>query len=256
MTKFGLFIKCPHPEIIECLGIEKSDFAVVDMEHTPVSQSNLYPLVLAADLHNLELIVRIPENNESYYKWCLDLGVRTIQIPHVQSVDNVLSAVKYSNFSPIGERGLCRFVRAAKYSSLDKDTYIKEANKSKKLIFQIEGEEGVKNIDSIIDSLPENSALFIGPYDLSQSLGIPGKIWDQAVLSKMKDIIAKCKKSNVEIGTFTDSEEGINIWSDLEVDFIEYSSDLNIFMHGVKSVRNIFNNALKNKMLKFGDNYQ
>lgn len=256
MTKFGLFIKCPHPEIIECLGIEKSDFAVVDMEHTPVSQSNLYPLVLAANLHNLELIVRIPENKESYYKWCLDLGVKTIQIPHVQSVDDVLSAVKYSNFSPIGERGLCRFVRAAKYSALDKDTYIQDANNSKKLIFQIEGEEGVKNIDTIIDALPQKSALFIGPYDLSQSLNVPGKIWDQAVVSKMQDIILKCKNRSIEIGTFTDSEDGIKFWTDQAIDFIEYSSDLNIFMQGVNSIRGVLNNAIKSRMLKFGDNYQ
>jgi 4-hydroxy-2-oxoheptanedioate aldolase len=256
MTKFGLFIKCPHPEIIECLGIEKSDFAVIDMEHTPVSQSSLYPLVLAANLHNMELIVRIPENKETYYKWCLDLGINSIQVPHTQNADDVKQAVKYSNFSPVGERGLCRFVRAAKFSSLDKESYIRNANNNKKLIFQIEGKEGVENIDSIIDALPENSSIFIGPYDLSQSLNIPGQIWDEKVISKMKDIISKCKRNNIDIGTFTDTEEGVKFWTDLGIDFIEYASDLNVFMQGYKSIRNVLNNALRNSMLKFGDNYQ
>jgi 4-hydroxy-2-oxoheptanedioate aldolase len=256
MTKFGLFIKCPHPEIIECLGIEKSDFAVVDMEHTPVYQSNLYPLILAANLHNMDLIVRIPENRESYYKWCLDLGIRTIQIPHIQSVDDVKLAVKYSNFAPLGERGLCRFVRAAKYSSTNKDQYIKDENSSKKLIFQIEGQQGVENIDSIIEELPENSSLFIGPYDLSQSLNIPGQIWDEKVVLKMKDIISKCKQNNIEVGTFTDSEEGVKFWTNLGIDFIEYASDLNVFIQGFNSVKNVVIETLKKNILKFGDNYQ
>jgi 4-hydroxy-2-oxoheptanedioate aldolase len=256
MTKFGLFIKCPHPEIIECLGIQNSDFAVIDMEHTPVSQSNLYPLILAASLHNMELIVRIPENKETYYKWCLDLGIKSIQIPHIQSVDDVKLAVKYSNFAPYGERGLCRFVRSAKYSSLDKGLYIENSNLSKKLIFQIEGQQGVENIDSILEELPKNSAIFIGPYDLSQSLNIPGKIWDEKIVSKMEEIIYKCKKNNIEIGTFTDSEEGVKFWTNVGIDFIEYASDLNVFMQGFNSIKNVLVESLKKNMLKFGDNYQ
>ena len=256
MTKFGLFIKCPHPEIIECLGMQNSDFAVIDMEHTPISQSNLYPLILAASLHNMELIVRIPENKETYYKWCLDLGIKSIQIPHIQSVNDIKLAVKYSNFAPVGERGLCRFVRSAKYSCLDKELYIENSNSNKKLIFQIEGQHGVENIDSILEELPKNSAIFIGPYDLSQSLNIPGKIWDEKVVSKMEDIISKCKKNNIEIGTFTDSEEGVKFWINLGIDFIEYASDLNVFMLGYKTIKNVFIESLKKNILKFGDNYQ
>ena len=255
-TKFGLFIKCPHPEIIECLGHGNADFAVVDMEHTPVTQNDLYPLVLAANLHKLDLIVRIPENRETYYKWCLDLGIRSIQIPHIQNSDDVKLAIKYSNFSPIGDRGLCRFVRAADYSSIDKDEYISKSNSQNYLIFQIEGEDGVNNIDDIIEELPSNSRLFIGPYDLSQSLGIPGEIWDIRVVEKMSQIIKKCKDRNVKIGTFTDSYEGLKYWTELEIDFIEYASDLNVFMNGFKSAQSVVLETIKSKYMKFGNNYQ
>lgn len=255
-TKFGLFIKCPHPEIIECLGIQNANFAVIDMEHTPVSQSTLYPLVLAAELHNLELIVRIPDNKEMFYKWCLDLGVKKIQIPHVQTASDVKMAIKFAKFAPEGERGLCRFVRSAEFSNKDRNMYIQKSNEQTTLIFQIEGETGVNNIDEILDEVPEHSSIFIGPYDLSQSLGIPGQIWDKKVVNKMQNIISKCKKRNISIGTFTDTTDGIKHWIDLEVDFIEYSSDLNIFMEGYKSIYSVVNNSLKNKLLKFGDNYQ
>ena len=255
-TKFGLFIKCPHPEIIECLGLLNADFAVVDMEHTPVTQGSLYPLVLAANLHDLDLIVRIPENKEVYYKWCLDLGIKSIQIPHIQSREDVKLAVKYSNFSPLGDRGLCRFVRAANFSSLGKDEYISKSNAKNSLIFQIEGEIGVQNIDEIIDELPPNSRLFIGPYDLSQSLGMPGQIWDEKVVNKMSQIVIKCKNKNIKIGTFTDTHEGLRYWTNLELDFIEYASDLNIFMDAFKTAHSVVVKTSKEKILKFGDNYQ
>ena len=255
-TKFGLFIKCPHPEIIECLGIENADFAVVDMEHTPITQNQLYPLVLAADLHKLDLIVRIPENKENYYKWCLDLGIKYIQIPHIQTSYDVKMAIKYSNFSPNGDRGLCRFVRAANFSDMPKEEYIANSNAKTSLIFQIEGEAGVNNIDEIISEIPKNSSIFIGPYDLSQSLGIPGKIWDNKVVDKMTDIIEKCKKNNIKIGTFTDSYDGIKHWTEMELDFIEYASDMNVFMQGFKSAHSVVLKTIKDKYLKFGDNYQ
>jgi 2-keto-3-deoxy-L-rhamnonate aldolase RhmA len=137
-----------------------------------------------------------------------------------------------------------------------KDEYISNSNSQNSLIFQIEGEAGVNNIDDIIQELPSNSRLFIGPYDLSQSVGIAGKIWDTRVVEKMCQIIKKCKDKNVKIGTFTDSYEGLKYWTELEIDFIEYASDLNVFMNGFKSAQAVVLETIKSKYMKFGDNYQ
>lgn len=62
-TKFGFFVKCPSMEMIEAIGISGCDFAVVDMEHTPLGPRDLYPLLLAAERRNLQMIVRIPKKN-------------------------------------------------------------------------------------------------------------------------------------------------------------------------------------------------
>ena len=142
------------------------------------------------------------------------------------------------------------------YSSIDKDEYISKSNSQISLIFQIEGEAGVNNIDDIIEELPSNSRLFIGPYDLSQSLGIPGQIWDTRVVEKMSQIVKKCKDRNVKVGTFTDSYDGLKYWTELELDFIEYASDLNVFMNGFKSAHAVVLETIKSKYMKFGDNYQ
>ena len=231
----GVFVKCPHPEIIESLSLSGMDFAVIDMEHVFATQAQLYSLKLAADFRKFDLIVRIPSNTEEYFKWCLDLGYQYIQVPFVQSRDCAEKAIKMSHFSPKGERGLCRFVRAADFSISEKSEYIKKSNENVKLIFQIEGKKGFDNLDDILES-EGYYAIFVGPYDLSQSLGLPGDIWNAKVLEVMQKIIEKCKKRGVKVGTFTDSPAGINHWSKAGVDFIEYASDLAILINGYNSL--------------------
>jgi 4-hydroxy-2-oxoheptanedioate aldolase len=240
-TKFGFFVKCPSMEMIEAMGIAGCDFAVVDMEHTPLGPRDLYPLLLAAERRNLEMIVRIPSLNESYLKWCRDLNVTAIQVPHIQSARDVKFAVEHTMFAPVGQRGLCRFVRASNFSGLTKDQYLDFANSNNKLILQLEGTQAVKNIDEIIAAIPNGVSLFVGPYDLSQSMGKPGEIWDPEVQEAMEMIITKCLDNNIPIGTFTDTVEGLNKWRKRGINFIQYASDLNVFINSTKALINSTN---------------
>ena len=90
----GPFIKAPHAEIIEACGYSGFDFVVLDMEHTPLTVDKLYPLICVSQLRDIEAVVRIPSNVECYFKWCLDQGVRYIQVPHIQSVEDAKNAIK------------------------------------------------------------------------------------------------------------------------------------------------------------------
>ncbi len=223
--------------MIESIGISGLDFAIVDMEHTTANPSNLYHLVLAAERRKLKLVVRIPEKNEIYFKWCKDLGINDIQIPHVTCSEDVSNSINYSMFSPIGNRGLCRFVRASDFSNKNVEDYINHSNKNCKMTLQIEGLNGFNNLDDILEKVNSSCRIFIGPYDLSASLGIPGQIWHLNVQEKMIKIIEKCKQKNVEVGTFTDSIDGITKWKNLGIDFIEYASDLNLFIEKAKEIK-------------------
>jgi 4-hydroxy-2-oxoheptanedioate aldolase len=232
MKKFelGVFVKCPHPEMVEAIGISGLDFAIIDMEHTPTGPRELYPLVLAAERRRLSLIVRIPFKQDAYFKWCRDLGVSRIQVPHVETAEDALYAIKHSYFNPVGERGLCRFVRAADFGERAKDEYIDQSNKQNGLILQIEGQRGLDNIDSIIEVVPPGVSLFIGPYDLSQSMGRPGDIWHPDVIDAMQSIIDKCNRKSIAVGTFTDTHEGVKFWRSKGIQFLQYASDLNLFI--------------------------
>lgn len=233
-TKFGFFVKCPSMEMIEAIGISGCDFAVVDMEHTPLGPRDLYPLLLAAERRNLQMIVRIPKKSEEYFKWCRDLNVSAIQVPHIQSAKDVEYVIEHTMFAPYGNRGLCRFVRASNYSDMPKDEYLNESNLNNKVILQLEGKEAVKNINEIINTIIPGISLFIGPYDLSQSIGRPGEIWHDDVQQAMNMIINECKKFNIPIGTFTDTPAGLSKWRSMELDFVQYASDLNVFINAAK----------------------
>ena len=238
----GVFIKSPNIETIECCGMVGMDFIVIDMEHTPIGPRDLYPLVLASENQNLKLVVRLPNLNEEYFKWCLDMGITNLQVPQIESVDDVNRVLKNSYFSPLGERGLCRFVRSANFSSTDKGDYIVNSNDKINLILQIEGVKGFENLDAIIDHENVNT-IFIGPYDLSQSLGHPGDIWNPLVTDTMKKIIDNCKDKSVDVGVFTDTIKGLKYWLDLDVDFIEYGSDMMLLSKSLTELKNELNST-------------
>lgn len=244
--EFGIFVKCPHPEIIESIAISGFDYAVIDMEHTPIGQSQLYPLVLAAEANKLPLIVRIPQKIDAYFKWCRDLGIKRIQVPHIETVNDALFAIKNTYFAPKGERGLCRFVRAARFSEQSKDEYIEISNNENELILQIEGKNSIEQLPSIIKNISKQVSIFIGPYDLSQSMGKPGRIWDEDVIAEMLKIIKLCSENNIKVGTFTDTEKGVHFWKENGIDFIEYASDLNLFIGASRDLLENIRSGKKN----------
>ena len=235
--RWGPFVKCPHPEMIEAIALAGFDLAVVDMEHVALGPRDLYPLVLAAERRGLELVVRIPARDEPYFKWCLDLGIRNIQVPFVESAEDVKYCIDNAYFSPLGMRGLCRFVRPADYSAKPREQYLAEANDGVRLIFQVEGQKGVANLPHILEAAPPQSTLFIGPYDLSQSLGKPGQIWDPVVVAAIEDIVKRCRTRGLDVGIYTDTPEGIDFWAERGVRLIEYATDLAILMSGAKALR-------------------
>ncbi len=225
----GPFVKCPHPEMIEAIAHAGFDFAVVDMEHTPTTPRDLYPLVIAAERHALQLVVRVPALDEPWIKWVLDLGVRIVLVPHVSTAAAARDAVRLTRFHPQGERGLCRFVRAADFSALPKDAYLDRARGDTRLILQVEGVEGVNNVESIVE-VEGVDMIFVGPYDLSQSLGRPGAIWHPDVLAAVQRVVDACGRRGVAVGTFTDTPEGVAHWAAAGVEMIAYASDLALFL--------------------------
>jgi len=224
---FGPFMKSLDPAFIEIAGLSGFDYVILDMEHGPVSTDRLGDLIRAASVSGLTSIVRVPEISEQAIGKALDLGACGIQIPRIENADEAERAVYLSKFYPKGERGMCRFVRAAGYSSIPRTRYFQESNESL-LILQLEGKEALNNIDEILE-VKDIDILFIGPYDLSQSLGIPGEVKNPLVRNAMLSIASKAKQRGKAIGTFVDDMESAKFWADTGIQYISYSVDVGIF---------------------------
>lgn len=232
----GIFSKTTDPAFIECSGYAGFDFIILDMEHGPNTIENIQNLIRAAQIAELLPIVRVKPGRLSLIGEVLDIGACGIQVPHITCADDVKNVIKFAKFYPEGERGLCCYVRAANYSSMDKMDYLYRANDCL-IIIQIEGNEAIQNLDEIID-VSGYDVLFVGPYDLSQSLGVPGQVNHKLVEEKTMDIVRRCKQKNIVVGIFTDKERDLLRWVNIGVRYLSYSVDVGIYYNACKGILN------------------
>jgi len=230
----GLFSKTSDPGFIEVMGYAGFDFVIIDLEHGPNSVQSTQNLVRAAEIGGVLPIVRVKEDNWSVAGEVLDIGACGVQVPQVNGEKQALDVVQRVKFSPLGMRGVCRFVRAARYSSMDRFEYFREANENL-VVAQIEGAEGLANLERIV-KVEGIDVLFIGPYDLSQSLGVPGQIEHPEVENKMKEIVRTSLQRNIAVGTFVDTLENAVKWREAGVRYIAYSVDVGIFHDACKDL--------------------
>ena len=229
-----MFSKSEDPAFVEAMGYAGLDFVIIDLEHGPNSIRSAQNLVRAAQLSGAFPIIRVKEGADHVMAEALDIGAGGIQVPQITCGVEAREVVKRTKFAPVGERGVCRFVRAAHYSAMDRYDYFKSANESV-IILQIEGQSGIDDLDAILD-VEGIDVVFIGPYDLSQSLGVVGDIENPLVERKMFEIIDKCAQKGMAVGTFADTPKNARKWRDLGVKYIAYSVDVGIFCDAVKGI--------------------
>ena len=234
---FGPFMKTSDPMFVEAAGLSGFDFVILDMEHGPVEIESQQNNIRAAEARNTVPIIRLKDKAENTIGKALDIGAYGIQVPQINSADEAREVVKYAKFYPYGMRGVCRFVRAADYSAVDRYEFF-ESSKDVLVILQLEGIGAIKNLDEILE-VEGVDILFIGPYDLSQSLGLPGQVNNPVVVDEMKKIVEKAKKKNKVIGTFIDTPEDLKMWKDIGLQYLCYSVDIGIFMDACKEINKL-----------------
>lgn len=120
---YGPFMKTSDAMFVEIAGIAGFDFAILDMEHGPTSLQDQQNNVRASCLRGMLPIIRVNELSENAIGSALDIGASGIQVPQITCSEEAVRVVNYAKFYPQGMRGVCRFVRAADYSSLPRSSY-------------------------------------------------------------------------------------------------------------------------------------
>lgn len=189
----GALLQMPLPEVAEIYAHAGYDWLFVDLEHSPMEARQALDIITAVD-SRVPCVVRVPWNDEAHIKKALDIGATGIIVPLVNTVEDAKRAVDRCKYPPQGVRSV-GITRAQRFD-LDFDGYMQRANDEVAVIVQIEHVDAARNIDAILD-VPGIDGVFVGPFDLSGSMGKPGKINDPEVQQAIRDIIRACEKRDI-----------------------------------------------------------
>jgi 4-hydroxy-2-oxoheptanedioate aldolase len=230
----GVFCELPCPEAVEIIGLAGWDFVVIDCEHAPITAALLPGMIRASTAAGIPAIVRVAANEPAAIQHALDAGAAGVQIPQIASVDAARAAVTASRFHPLGGRGFNPFVRAADFSACPTTDFFARANNEVSLILQVESAAGIEAADGILE-VAGIDVLFIGPYDLSQSLGIPGQTTHAKVFAAAERIVKSAEARGVAVGVFTNSEQDVALWLQIGVRFLCLSVDTVFLLNAMRT---------------------
>lgn len=236
----GPFVKMTDPCLIEQAALAGMEFCIIDMEHGPINFESALNLIRAAELHGMSPIIRTTDASHENILRALDLGAHGVEVPQVNSKESAESVVSACKFFPEGTRGVCRYTRAAEYTNIDKKDHFEGSNANTLVIVHIEGLEGVNNLPEILE-VKGLDVIFLGPYDLSQSCGVPGEVTNPIVVEKMKQAVEMASAKGVKVGTFVESAEGVKFWRELGVSYFAYSVDVGIYYNACKQIMSDIN---------------
>lgn len=172
---FGVSVMFPSPHVVDIVGRLGFDWVLIDCEHGSISLESVELMVMAAEAAGVTPIARPPVNSFESIGQLMDRGVMGVQVPHVNTAKQARRAVEAVKYHPMGERGLAAGVRSSSYGyGMSMAEYTERSNAETLVCVQLEESEAVENVDEI--ALVEGvDVLFVGPSDLSQSLGYPGR---------------------------------------------------------------------------------
>ncbi len=198
-TAFGCWLNLFSPMVAEVVAQAGYDCVLIDLEHGPGSFLDMVPLLQAVQGWDCAPLVRVPSNDPVNMKKVLDIGVEGVMIPSVDTVAQAEAAVAACRYPPRGRRGMAAtIVRASEYGACWQE-YVAKADDALLVMCQIESAEAVRNA-SAIAAVEGVDMLFIGPFDLSASLGHLGKPDHPEACAAIAEIEAAAKSAGVRLG--------------------------------------------------------
>lgn len=172
---FGVSLLFPAPQVVEILGRLGFDWVLLDCEHGSLTAESVELMAMAAELAGLTPLARPAGHAPEAIARVLDRGVLGVQVPHVNTAADARRAVEAAKFHPLGQRGLAAGTRPAGYGLAGSTSeYVAAANRETLVCVQLEEREALDHLEEIL-AVEGVDVFFVGPADLSQSLGYPGR---------------------------------------------------------------------------------
>ncbi len=234
-TVVGPFVIVPSVTMIDTLGYAGMDFCIIDTEHGPISVESATDLVIAAQGTGVAPIIRVGDNDERLILRALDIGAEGVQVPQINSIPDAESVVHAAKYAPIGERGLSIFTRAGNYFADDGSGHTDRQNDETMTVVHIEGKRGLDNLEQIM-TVDGIDVLFLGPYDISQSLGHPGDVRNPIVESALREATAKARAQGRAVGSYAKDVEMGKWLIDLGIQYISINVDAIIYKQACEAI--------------------
>lgn len=201
---FNAFFSIPDPGLAGILGSAGYDYVVLDVEHGPFTLASIRNCVDAVAATPAWTVARLPSADATLIKQTLDAGVDGVQIAMVHDAEIAAAAVRAARYAPEGARGYGAG-HAAGYGSRF-DAYVAEANSQVAVVAMIESSDGVENAAAIA-AVEGLDAIFVGPTDLSASLGFFGQSEHPVVQEAIAHVVEASLSAGIRVGVGCSASE-------------------------------------------------
>jgi 2-dehydro-3-deoxyglucarate aldolase/4-hydroxy-2-oxoheptanedioate aldolase len=212
-------------KILEAAG---PDFVVFDMEHSNFDMERIADLVAWSKAAPFAPFVRVPQGRYHFLARVMDAGALGVMVGNVETAGEARSIVEAVKYAPEGRRGVGLGTAHTDYRMPDPAAYFKEANESSVVICQIESETGLANAEAIA-ATPGVDVLWVGHFDLSQSMGIPGQFTNPRFLDALRHVVASGRKHGRRLGIQPGNAGQCDEWMALGFDVISWQSDISLY---------------------------
>ncbi len=233
----GSFFESGSTAALEMMGLTGLDYVVIDTEHGPFDAERAGEFVCAAERHNLTPLARVNEISRPAILRLLDVGCKGLIVPQVHSIEDVRKIVEYGKYYPLGERGVAG--ERANCFTYDMggslNDWFRIANEETLLIPQCETVGCLNDIDNIV-RVDGIAGMFVGPYDLSTAMGIPGQFDNPDFLKAIQKVVDACHAAGKFCITYCDSAQKARQYFAMNFDSATIGLDVCILVDGYRQV--------------------
>ena len=237
----GLWLGLAAPYCAELAANAGFDWLLIDGEHAPNDLRGMLGQLQAVAPYPSHPVIRPVIGDTALIKQVLDIGVQTLLVPMVESAEQARELVRAIHYPPSGVRGVgSALARASRWNSIP--GYLDKADEQMCLLVQIENQEGLANLDAIA-AVESVDGVFIGPADLSASMGFRGNPGHPDVQAAIEDAIARIQKAGKAAGILSADQKLARRYIELGAAFVAVGVDTTVLMRGLQTLAATFKDA-------------
>jgi len=208
------------------------DFVIYDMEHSGFGIERVFDLIAWSKAARFAPFVRVPQAQYHFLARVMDAGALGVMVGNVQTRQEAVAIVDAVKYAPLGKRGVGLGTAHTDFQAPDPAAYFPASNETTVVICQIESPQGVENADAIAQTEGVD-VLWVGHFDLSQSMGIPGQFDHPRFLDALKQVVAVARARGKRLGIQPGTLEQAREWRALGFDVISWDADSAVYRNAL-----------------------